>query len=79
MYLVVRVRLANDRPLLLERSHFPAGRFPGLLDQAMGGSLYELLEERYGQRPRRAIESLGRSAPGRSRRACSRCRGRHSC
>jgi GntR family transcriptional regulator len=58
VYLVVRVRLANDRPLLLERSHFPAERFPGLLDEAMGGSLYELLEKRYGQRPRRAIESL---------------------
>lgn len=58
VYLIVRVRLANEQPLALERSHFPAQRFPGLLGQAMGGSLYALLEDRYGQRPRRALESL---------------------
>ena len=58
VYRVVRVRLANDQPLALERSYFPAKRFPGLLDQALGGSLYALLEENYGQRPVRALESL---------------------
>jgi len=58
VYLIARVRLANERPLLLERSHFPAERFPGLLAEALDGSLYDLLEERYGQRPQRALESL---------------------
>jgi GntR family transcriptional regulator len=57
-YLIVRVRLANEQPLALERSYFPARRFPGLLSQALDGSLYELLAERYGQRPQRALESL---------------------
>ena len=49
---------------------FPAGRFPGLLDSRpsplspasplspLEGSLYELLEVRYGLRPHRARESL---------------------
>src|SRR5215470_648663 len=58
VYLIARVRLANERPLLLERSHFPAERFPGLLEESLEGSLYDLLEERYGQRPQRALESL---------------------
>ena len=57
-YLIVRVRLANEQPLALERSYFPARRFPGLLSHALDGSLYELLAERYGQRPQRALEAL---------------------
>ena len=63
-----RIRLADGRPVALERSLFPAGRFPGLLDSwssaldgslsPLEGSLYELLEVRYGLRPHRARESL---------------------
>lgn len=53
-----RLRLANGRPVLLERSSFPAGRFPGMLEQPLGGSLYELLAGCYGVRPCRAVESL---------------------
>jgi GntR family transcriptional regulator len=45
---VVRVRLADDRPISLERARFPAHRFPGLLDRSLSGSLYELLEGDYG-------------------------------
>ena len=37
---------------------FPAARFPGMLDFRLDGSLYELLEVRYGLRPHRARESL---------------------
>jgi GntR family transcriptional regulator len=65
---VSRIRLADGRPVALERSLFPAGRFPGLLDSwssaldgslsPLEGSLYELLEVRYGLRPHRARESL---------------------
>ncbi|MBD0289977.1 MAG: GntR family transcriptional regulator [Thermoleophilia bacterium] len=58
VYEVVRVRLANGEPVALERSAFPARRFPGLLEQPLEGSLYELLGERYGERPRRAVERL---------------------
>ena len=45
-------------PIALERSLFPAARFPGMLDFRLDGSLYELLEVRYGLRPHRARESL---------------------
>jgi len=58
VYEVRRVRLGNGQPLVLEHSVFPAARFPGMLGCRLDGSLYELLEERYGQRPWRARESL---------------------
>jgi GntR family transcriptional regulator len=45
---VVRVRLADGRPISLERARFPAHRFPGLLDRALSGSIYDLLEGGYG-------------------------------
>lgn len=55
---VRRVRLGDGRPLALEQSLFPANTFPGMLRCRLDGSLYELLEARYGQRPHRARESL---------------------
>jgi GntR family transcriptional regulator len=55
---ITRVRLANGEPIALERSRFPAGRFPGLAEQALGGSLYDLLRERYGETPERAVERI---------------------
>ena len=58
VYEVRRVRLGDGRPIALERSLFPAARFPGLLEFRLDGSLYELLEVRYGLRPHRARESL---------------------
>jgi GntR family transcriptional regulator len=58
VYEVRRIRLADGRPMVLERSLFPAARFPGMLDCRLDGSLYELLEVKYGLRPHRARESL---------------------
>ncbi len=58
VYEVRRIRLADGRPIVLERSLFPAARFPGMLDCRLDGSLYELLAVRYGLRPYRARESL---------------------
>jgi GntR family transcriptional regulator len=58
VYEVRRVRLGNGRPIGLERSVFPAAAFPGMLDCRLDGSLYDLLGERYGERPCRARESL---------------------
>jgi GntR family transcriptional regulator len=55
---VRRIRLADGRPIVIEHSLFPAALFGGLLDCRLDGSLYELLEDRYGQRPHRARESL---------------------
>src|SRR5215813_9821904 len=55
---VRRVRLGDGRPIVLEQSLFPAALFPGLLQCRLDGSLYELLEAKYGQRPHRARETL---------------------
>jgi GntR family transcriptional regulator len=53
-----RIRLADGKPIAMERSIFPAALFPDMLTCRLDGSLYELLEVRYGQRPHRARESL---------------------
>jgi GntR family transcriptional regulator len=58
VYEVRRLRLADGKPILIEHSLFPARHCPGLLDSRLDGSLYELLEQKYGQRPHRAKESL---------------------
>jgi GntR family transcriptional regulator len=55
---VRRIRLADGRPIAVEHSLFPAVLFPDLLQCRLDGSLYELLEVRYGQRPHHARESL---------------------
>ena len=55
---VRRIRLADGKPIVIEHSQFPAALFPDLLDCRLDGSLYELLEDNYGQRPHRAAESL---------------------
>jgi GntR family transcriptional regulator len=61
---IVRVRLADGEPISLERALFPAERFPGLLDRALGGSLYELLETNYGLVPGEAEERIEVVAAG---------------
>ena len=54
-----RLRLADGEPLLLEQVHLPAERFPGLLASDLeGGSLYDLLTERYGVRVAKAREAI---------------------
>jgi GntR family transcriptional regulator len=58
VYEVRRIRLADGNPVVLEHSLFPAAAFPGMLGCRLDGSLYELLEVRYGQRPNRARECL---------------------
>ncbi|GAA3800210.1 GntR family transcriptional regulator [Sphaerisporangium flaviroseum] len=55
---IVRIRLADGQPLSLENARFPALRFPSLLELPLGGSIYDLLAERYGVRPVEAIESI---------------------
>ena len=55
---VVRVRLADGEPISLERASFPAERFPDLLDHSLSGSIYELLEARFGLAPGEAEERI---------------------
>ncbi|WP_088318307.1 GntR family transcriptional regulator [Kineosporia sp. R_H_3] len=53
---VARVRSAQRRPVALERSWFPAGVLPGLLDHRLTGSLYALLHKEFGHAPATAEE-----------------------
>ena len=61
---IVRVRLADGEPISLERALFPAECFPDLLDRALGGSLYELLETHYALVPGEAEERIEVVAAG---------------
>ncbi|AFM19590.1 transcriptional regulator [Mycolicibacterium chubuense NBB4] len=55
---IQRVRLADGSPISLELARFPAETFPGLLEQQLGGSLYEILESHYGLVTSRADERI---------------------
>jgi GntR family transcriptional regulator len=55
---IQRLRLAGDIPMALEDSWIPAEKFPGLVDQDLGGSVYALMRDAYGAAPVRAIERL---------------------
>ncbi|MBB2993617.1 GntR family transcriptional regulator [Mycolicibacterium iranicum] len=55
---IQRVRLADGSPISLELAQFPADAFPGLLEEQLGGSLYEILEKRYGLVTARADEHI---------------------
>jgi GntR family transcriptional regulator len=43
-----RLRLADDTPMVVERTVLPGAYVPGIIADDLGGSLYELLSERYG-------------------------------
>ena len=53
-----RLRLAGKLPVTLEDSWFPAGRFPGIEDLDLRGSIYALMGELYGHEPVRVVETL---------------------
>jgi GntR family transcriptional regulator len=55
---VVRVRSADGTALAVERSWFPAGQVPDLLERPLTGSLYELLAAEFGLAPHTAVEYL---------------------
>jgi len=56
-YEIVRVRLANDTPLAIERSYFPAKPLPGLLSRDLTGSMHDLLAT-WNMDPETAVEYL---------------------
>jgi GntR family transcriptional regulator len=58
VFAIERVRLANGEPVALERGAYAADAFPGLLDEPLDGSLYELIRRRYDEVPVRAVERL---------------------
>jgi GntR family transcriptional regulator len=58
VYDIVRIRLADATPISLEHVQLPAARFPDLLESPLGGSLYEILELRFGVKPAEAEENI---------------------
>jgi GntR family transcriptional regulator len=58
VYDIVRIRLADATPISLEHVQLPAARFPDLLESPLGGSLYEILELRFGVKPAVAQENI---------------------
>jgi DNA-binding GntR family transcriptional regulator len=58
VYAIERVRLANGEPVALERGAYSVTLYPGLIDEPLDGSIYELIRARYGDVPVRAQERL---------------------
>ena len=44
---MLRLRFVNDSPLMLERTHLNYALAPGILEQDLTGSLYEILKSKY--------------------------------
>lgn len=57
-YKIVRLRFSAGFPLSIEWCYFPAELFPGLLDQALVGSLYELFDTQYSLERGEATEII---------------------
>jgi GntR family transcriptional regulator len=76
---IVRVRLADGSPISLDHARFPVDLFPDLLEQPLGGSLYELLEQVYGVRPAVSEERIEVVAATPTRRGCSTSPGTRRC
>ncbi|WP_336213434.1 GntR family transcriptional regulator [Nonomuraea sp. LPB2021202275-12-8] len=55
---VRRVRTADGEPICLENTYLPSGLVPGELLEALHGSLYEELNNRYGLVPHRAEQTI---------------------
>ncbi len=55
---IERLRLIDDEPCMLERTHMSADMLPGLLEHDLSGSLYELIASRYGLHPAAGDESI---------------------
>ena len=55
---VQRLRTADDTPVAIETTYFPARLTPGLLDQPLVGSLWAIVRRRHGIAAARATASL---------------------
>ncbi len=58
VYHIVRLRTADDEPITVENSYFPAARFPDLLDFHLTGSIYGILKKYFDVTPARAVQEL---------------------
>jgi GntR family transcriptional regulator len=58
VYCIERLRLADGSPMCHEEVYLHAPRFPGLLEQDLTRSLYQVLESEYGVQLRRAHQQI---------------------
>lgn len=57
--IMTRLRMADDKPMALETTHFPLAKFPGLEHQDFNNmSIYQYIEEHYGMIPAYASQSI---------------------
>lgn len=59
VFVIERVRLANDEPMAVESSYLPHGRFVGLAKFDLSKhSLYQLMQQEFHTRPKTADETI---------------------
>jgi GntR family transcriptional regulator len=58
LVVVQRIRYADGVPLSVDCAHFPADRVPDLLEQPLGGSIYDILAVRYELIPSTSTETI---------------------
>lgn len=51
VYRIIRLRTANEEPIVIENSYFPAKRFPDLLDFNLTDSIYGILRKYFSVVP----------------------------
>ncbi len=57
-YHIVRLRTANDEPIAVEDSYFPARIFPDLLDFNLTDSIYGILRKYFSVEPASSVQEL---------------------
>lgn len=57
-YHIVRLRTANDEPVAVENSYFPARLFPDLLDFNLTDSIYGILRKYFSVTPASSVQEL---------------------
>lgn len=63
MVLLKRLRLANHKPVAIETAYLPVRYFADLEQENLAGrSLYQLMKEKYGILPTRAIQQITAAA-----------------
>jgi len=58
VYHIVRLRTADDEPIAVEDSYFPAKRFPDLLDFNLTDSIYGILKKYFSVEPAGSIQEM---------------------
>ncbi len=58
LYRIVRLRTANDEPIVIENSYFPVTLFPDLLDYNLTDSIYGILKKHFSFESSGAVQEI---------------------